>query len=103
MRAIIALLIGALTGAAAALLHLALAPWGLILALVGSWVTIWSIGRLWGKRKLKVFASAAWVVAIFRAGTLGAGNEILVQGDTYGGALLMIGFVGLLVVSALRA
>lgn len=103
MRVLLALIIGALTGVAAALVHLAFAPWGLTLAILGSWVTIWSVGRLWGKRLLKVIASISWVAAIFRAGTLGAGNEIIVQGDSYGGALLMIGFVGLLVVSAMRA
>ena len=51
------------------------------------------MGRRSGKRRYKLFALLAWLIVISIAGSFGAGNELLIQGDNPGSALLTIGFV----------
>ena len=94
---------GLLLGAAAVLLHDAYLPFGLILALLGSSIGVWLVGRLWGRRRYKLMTVVAWVAVVLRAGTLGTGNELLVQGNFSGNALVVGGFLILLVVAALRS
>jgi hypothetical protein len=77
-------IVGGLTAAAGVFLHLSYPPAGLILALVGSAVTFWAIGRHYGKRRYKVAAIAGWLLVINDATNFGAGGELLVQGDRPG-------------------
>ena len=93
MKTLASLLAGAATGVAAVFLHLFLPPFGLALAVLGTFAAIWAVGRRYGKRRYKFYALVAWLVVIARAGSFGAGNELLIQGDNPGSALLMIGFL----------
>lgn len=98
MRLIASFLWGGVLGAAAVLLHDAYAPLGLILALIGSGVGIWLLGRKWGLRRYKVFACIGWSLAILIGGKPGVGGELLVQGNFAGNALVL-GGLGVLVLA----
>jgi hypothetical protein len=54
---------------------------------------IWWVGRYCGKRRYRFYALAAWFLVIARAGSFGAGQELLIQGDNAGSALLTLGFL----------
>jgi hypothetical protein len=85
-------IVGGLTAVAGVFLHLSYPPVGLILALVGSATTFWSIGRHYGKRRFKVVALLGWLIVINDATTFGDGGELLVQGDRTGMTFLASAF-----------
>jgi hypothetical protein len=85
-------IVGGLTAVAGVFLHLSYPPAGLILALVGSATTFWSIGRHFGKRRFKVVALLGWLIVINDATTFGDGGELLVQGDRTGMTFLASAF-----------
>jgi hypothetical protein len=91
MKLIYAVLVGALLGASATLLHISFFPFGLILGLVSTVVGIWAIGRTWRLRKYKVLAAGAWLVVVVQGATLGVGGELLIQGDLAGSLLILLG------------
>jgi hypothetical protein len=95
--------LGVLSGIAAVLLHVFYPPVGLVIALLGSASTIWAIGRHYGSRRLKLIASIAWGLVIWRASSFGVGNELLVQGNSEGSALVFVGLILLFIVTALPA
>ena len=103
MKLIYSAALGILAGIAAVLLHIFYPPVGLVLALLGSTATIWAIGRHFGARKFKLVASIAWGLILWRASTFGVGNELLVQGNAQGSALVFVGLISLLIVTALPA
>jgi hypothetical protein len=91
MKLIYAVVVGALLGASATLLHLLLFPLGLILGLSATVIGIWAIGRTWRLRKYKVLAAGAWLVVVVQGATLGVGGELLIQGDLAGSLLILLG------------
>jgi len=103
MKFIYSAALGILTAIAAVLLHIFYPPVGLILALVGSAATIWAVGRQFGARKYKLVASLAWGFILWRASTFGVGNELLVQGNAQGSALVFVGLIFLFIVTAMPA
>jgi hypothetical protein len=42
-------------------------------------------------RRYKAVASLGWFLTVMRAGVLGVGNELLVQGNRNGNVLLLVG------------
>lgn len=103
MKMIYSAVLGLLTGIAAVLLHVFYPPFGLVIALLGSAATIWSIGRHFGSRTYKLIASITWGLILWRASSFGVGNELLVQGNSEGSALVFLGLVALFIVTALPA
>jgi len=101
MKVIYSAALGILIGVAAVLIHIFYPPFGLILALIGSTATVWAIGRQFGARKYKMFASLAWGFILWRASTFGVGNELLVQGNPQGSALVFVGLISLFVITAM--
>jgi hypothetical protein len=93
MRALISLLFGALVAIGATLLHATKPPFGVILALVATYLAIRWIGRYFGKKRYKLFALFGWFFVIIRAGSFGVGQELLIQGDNSGAALVFLGFI----------
>ncbi|CAB4782221.1 unannotated protein [freshwater metagenome] len=99
MKFLSSLLFGALVAISATLIHQTLPPFGVAVGIIATYVGIWYMGRRYGKRRYKFYALIAWLIVISKAGSFGAGNELLIQGDNPGSALLMIGFlVGLVAV-----
>ena len=97
MKFLFSLIFGALIAVSATLIHQTLPPLGSIVGIFATFIGIWYVGRHYGKRRYKFYALIAWLLIIARAGSFGAGNELLIQGDNQGSALLMIGFLAGLV------
>lgn len=97
MKFLFSLIFGALIAVSATLIHQTLPPLGSIVGIFATFIGIWYVGRHYGKRRYKFYALIAWLLIIARAGSFGAGNELLIQGDNPGSALLMIGFLAGLV------
>lgn len=93
MKFLYAIALGAATALGATLIHQTLPPFGVSLGIFTTYVMIWWVGRNCGKRRYRVFALAAWFFVIARAGSFGAGQELLIQGDNAGSALLTLGFL----------
>lgn len=93
MKILGALVWGAVLGAASVLLHAAYLPYGLLFAFLGAAVGVWLLGRMWGSRGYKVISALGWFAIVLRAGALGKGGELLVQGNSAGNALVAGGFV----------
>lgn len=91
MRFFIAVIYGAASGVIAILLHQTLPPVGVIASLLITYLSIWSIGRRYGRRLYKWGAALGWIAVAIRASTFGAGQELLVQGDGVGSTLLLLG------------
>ena len=102
MRLLFSIFSGAVTGAIAILLHQSAPPFGVIASLFFTYTAIWAIGRLFHSRSLKWAAGAGWIAIILRGATFGAGQEILVQGDGVGSALLLLGTAAALLAIAAR-
>lgn len=103
MQILIALFFGISSGLAAVLLHQSVPPLGLILGLTLSFFSIWHVGRYTGKRIYKFLAVCAWVVIAMRAGTFGVGRELLIQGDSLGAALMVLGLMTVALAAFRRA
>jgi hypothetical protein len=103
MRKLYAIVIGAGLGAGSVFLHSSLVPFGLIFVLLATLVGIWSIGRLWGGRTLKIFAAAAWTFVVLRAGFPGINDEYLIEGSSVGISLINLGFLALVMAILLPA
>lgn len=103
MKIITSLFWGAATGSAAVFLHLFLPPVGIFLAVIGTATSIWAVGRRYGKRRYKFFATAAWLFIFMRAASFGTGKEILIQGDSLGNYFLLASFIALMIAVFLPA
>jgi Flp pilus assembly protein TadB len=93
MKVLFSLFFGAVTAVAATLIHQTLPPLGVTVALIATYSAIWWLGRYFGKRRYKVAALVSWLLVIGKAGSFGAGHELLIQGDSPGSTLLTIGFI----------
>ncbi len=93
MQTFKAIALGAAAAVVTTLLHQSLQPWGLFLGLVFTYGSIWWVGRESGKKRFKALAAAIWLLIVFRAGTFGEGQEILIIGDSAGTALMLLGIL----------
>lgn len=92
MKFLYAIALGAATALGATLIHQTLPPLGVVLGIFTTHVMIWWVGRYCGKRRYRFYALVTWFFVIARAGSFGAGQELLIQGDNAGSALLTLGF-----------
>lgn len=102
MHFLIAAIFGAASGVVAILLHQSLPPLGVVASLLVTYLSIWSIGRRYGRRLYKWGAALGWFAIMIRASTFGAGQELLVQGDGVGSTLLLLGTLTALAAVAAR-
>lgn len=103
MRFIYTLIIGGALGAGSVFLHASLPPFGLILSLAATCAGIWSIGRMWGGRNLRIIGSLAWTAVVLRAGFPGASDEYLIEASSVGTSLINGGFLILILAVLLPA
>jgi len=103
MRKLYAIIIGAGLGAGSVFLHSSFVPFGLLFVLISTMVGIWSIGRMWGGRTLKILAAVAWTFVVLRAGFPGINEEYLIEGSSVGISLINIGFLALVIAILLHA
>ena len=93
MKFLYAITLGAATALGATLIHQTLPPFGVALGIFTTYVMVWWVGRYAGKRRYRIYALAAWFAVVVRAGSFGTGQELLIQGDNAGSALLTLGFL----------
>jgi len=62
MRFLGALAVGVASGVAAIFLHHFAPPFGIVIAIAGTFVSIWSVGRSYGKRIYKIVAATGWEI-----------------------------------------
>ena len=93
MKILFSLFFGAATAIAATMIHQTLPPLGVAIALIATYCAIWWPGRYFGKRRYKFAALVGWFIVIAKAGSFGAGHELLIQGDNPGSVLLTVGFI----------
>ena len=103
MRYLYSLLIGAALGAGSVFMHTSFAPIGLIFVLISTVAGIWSIGRMWGGKTLRILASVAWTMVVLRAGFPGVNDEYLIEGTAVGISLINCGFLALVLAVLLPA
>jgi len=103
MRFLGALAVGVTSGAAAIFLHHFAPPFGIVIAIAGTFAAIWSVGRTFGKRIYKIVAATSWLAIFWRGASLGVGNEIFIQGDRLGNIFLLSSVIALIVAIALPA
>jgi hypothetical protein len=103
VKLLTSLLSGLLVGIAAIFLHVFVPPFGILLALLGTFTAIWSLGRCYGSRKYKFVASASWTATFYQAATFGSGKEILVLGDNLGNGFLYSSFIVIFIAVILPA
>ena len=96
MKTLASVLAGAATGVAAVFLHLFLPPFGLALSVIGTFTAIWAVGRRFGKRRYKFFATLAWIFIFSRGASFGNGKEIFIQGDSLGNYFLALSFIAII-------
>ncbi len=95
MRYLYSVAIGAGLGAGSVFMHASLVPFGLIFVLLATVAGVWSIGRMWGGKTLRIVASIAWTVVVLRAGFPGINDEYLIEGTAVGISLINVGFMAL--------
>lgn len=103
MKFISALAVGIASGVAAIFLHHFAPPFGISIAIAGTFATIWAVGRAFGKRFYKLVAAASWLTIFWRGASLGVGNELFVQGDRLGNIFLLTSVLALILAVALPA
>jgi hypothetical protein len=103
MRFIAALAVGVASGVAAIFLHHFAPPFGIVIAIAGTFTAIWSVGRIYGKRFYKIIAATSWLAIFWRGASLGVGNEIFIQGDRLGNIFLLASVIALIFAIALPA
>lgn len=103
MKFLSSLIIGLSSGAAAIFLHHFAPPFGIAIATLGTFVAVWAVGRIFGKRIYKLIAASSWAAIFWRGASLGVGNEIFIQGDRLGNAFLITSVIALIIAIALPA
>ena len=84
---------GLALGIEGVLLHNSYSPFGLLLALVTNVVGLRAIGRHTQSKKWQYFAFFIWILVVYRAGSLGVSQELLIAGDRNGLIFLTGGLV----------
>ncbi|CAN2234268.1 MAG: DUF6113 family protein [Candidatus Nanopelagicaceae bacterium] len=87
------LFLGTLVGFIGVVLHNALHPVGIILALITTAIGIILSGQLFGARKFKIITALAWLAVALRAGSYGQSHEILIISNSYGNIFLLGGLL----------
>lgn len=91
MNALKAILVGAISGVVAVLIYQSLPPVGIVSALASTYAAIWWVGRETHKKIYKALAAFIWFLVIYRAGTFGVGDELLIVANNLGTALFFLG------------
>ena len=97
MKVIRSLLLGTLIGFCAIMLHNIYPPFGLIGAILLTFIGMNFFSRTFFYLRYQVIASAAWVAVVLFAGNPGSGEEVLIYGNTYGNIFLIAGFITLVI------
>ena len=93
MKIFQSIIFGAFIGFCATMLHNIYNPYGFIASLLLTYLSIKAIGQTFFYTRYQFFAAISWLLVVVKAGSPGAGNEILIYGNTYGNLFLVGGFI----------
>jgi uncharacterized membrane protein YeaQ/YmgE (transglycosylase-associated protein family) len=96
MKIFQSIIFGAFIGFCATMLHNIYNPYGFIASLLLTYLSIKAISQTFFYTRYQLFAAISWLLVVVKAGSPGAGNEILIYGNTYGNLFLVGGFIVLI-------
>ena len=97
MKFLLGILIGALTGILAVLIHAWGFPLGILIAVSGSYAVTYLLGQYFGSRVAKIGFAIGWIAIILRAALFGNSDELLISNNLAGNLILTIGFLIVLI------
>ncbi|MEN9351860.1 MAG: hypothetical protein RL455_801 [Actinomycetota bacterium] len=97
MKVVRSILLGALIGFSATMLHNIFQLFGFIASLVITFLGMRIINQTFFYVRYQLFAAATYLAVIIKAGNLGTGDELLIYSNTYGNLFLIAGFTTLII------
>ena len=88
-----AIFVGLFLGAIAILFHNSYSPFGLVIALIESALGLYYFTKQYPSRYLGLIAFGTWIGLVYKAGSFGVSEEILVEGNLNGFILLIGGLI----------
>lgn len=89
-------------GVSSTFLHNSYRPFGLIIAIVATWLGAYLVREMYLSRFSSFSFAIGWVFIIVQGSTLGNGGELLIESNGYGNILVLTGIV-ILLLSITRA
>jgi hypothetical protein len=93
VSALKAIVVGIISGLVSVLIYQSLPPFGIAAALTFTYLAIWWVGRETNKKFYKAITAVMWFLVIYRAGTFGVGDELLITANNLGTAIFFLGTV----------
>ena len=87
---------GAIVGIAGVFLHNAYRPIGFLVSAIALTLGSYLVKQMFQSKISFLFFAAGWLFVVIRGATVGNGDELLVEGNSYGTSLLLGGFIWLL-------
>jgi hypothetical protein len=97
-----AALSGVLLAFIGTLLHNAISPVGLLIALAVVAIGIWYVGQIFQFKKYKFITAISWLIVVLLAGRSGSGSEVLIIGNSNGNIFLLGGTILATVIALLK-
>lgn len=96
MKFLKSVFLGLLVGFSATLLHNIFPPFGLIGAMILTYLGVRVSEQIFIFKRYRICTSLAWLFVVLRAGSMGFADELLIYGNTTGNIFLVGGFLALL-------
>jgi hypothetical protein len=88
--------LGLLVGFSATLLHNIFPPFGLIGAIILTYLGVKVSEQIFIFKRYQIYTSLAWLLVVVRAGSIGFADELLIYGNTSGNVFMIGGFLAIL-------
>ncbi|NDF56859.1 MAG: hypothetical protein EB134_03475 [Actinobacteria bacterium] len=96
MKFLKSVFLGLLVGFSATLLHNIFPPFGLIGAIILTYLGVKVSEQIFIFKRYQIYTSLAWLLVVVRAGSIGFADELLIYGNTTGNVFMVGGFLALL-------
>jgi uncharacterized membrane protein YeaQ/YmgE (transglycosylase-associated protein family) len=96
MKFLKSVFLGLLVGFSATLLHNIFPPFGLIGAIILTYLGVKVSEQIFIFKRYQIYTSLAWLLVVVRAGSIGFADELLIYGNTSGNVFMIGGFLALL-------
>ena len=96
MKFLKSVFLGLLVGFSATLLHNIFPPFGLIGAIILTYLGVKVSEQIYIFKRYQIYTSLAWLLVVVRAGSIGFADELLIYGNTSGNVFMIGGFLALL-------
>jgi len=96
MKFLKSVFLGLLVGFSATLLHNIFPPFGLIGAIILTYLGVKVSEQIFIFKRYQIYTSLAWLLVVVRAGSIGFADELLIYGNTTGNVFMIGGFLAIL-------